>query len=715
MYKPSGAPSIPQTVLLTKQKQILTWEEAQRKAEVLVGQMSLEQKVNMVTGMGWGSSKCVGNTYGNQDPYFPSLCLQDGPLGIRFSDNTTAHVAGITAAASFDKALLYKRAHQMGQESYAKGVHYQLGPCLDIYRSPYGGRGWEAFGEDPFLQGVAGALTVQGIQDAGVVATAKHFLLNNQEVNRTASSSNVDERTLHEIYAWPYARAIEAGVGAVMCSYNLINGTYACENEYTINTVLKKEMGFQGVVMTDWGAHHSTQRSANAGLDMSMPGDITFNSNTSYWGLNLTDAVRHGSVDTTRVDDMALRIATVWYKMGQDKNFPETTLSTFNRSAAPFVPVQDDHHTIVRQIGAAGVVLLRNDGILPLSRHVSKIALIGSDAGPNPKGLNACPDQGCNQGTLGMGWGSGSVDYPYIVTPTQGIAARAGRNTEIALSYNDYDLATAAYVAKRANVAIVFSSADSGENYITVDDNPGDRKNLSLWNNGDALIQAVADANANTIVVIHSVGPVLMPWIDHPNIRAIVWPNLPSQETGNSLADVLFGDINPSGRLPYTIARREADYNVRISTDNNIVYSERLEVGYRHFDAKNIEPLFPFGHGLSYTHFNYSKLTLKINRTEGHIIASVTLKNVGKMDGAEVVQAYIGFPEAAAEPPKVLRGFEKIYLKAGKKTTFDMRFTKTELSIWDTALQDWTVPSGEFSLFIGASSRDIRQTAKFIL
>ncbi|KAI7874859.1 hypothetical protein K492DRAFT_137251 [Lichtheimia hyalospora FSU 10163] len=699
---------------------LLTWDEAYSKAEALVGKMTLEDKVSIVTGKGWEKTKCVGNTGAVEDPAFPSLCLEDGPLGVRFADNVTAGLSGITAAATFDRDLLYKRGSYMGREFYLKGAHMALGPCVDIMRSPAGGRGWEGFGEDPYLQGVAGSETVKGIQDQNVIAVAKHFILNNQETNRKNSSSKVDDRTLHEIYVWPYARMVEAGIGGVMCSYNQIDGTWACEDEYTMNTVLKQQLGFRGLVMTDWGAQMSGIPSALAGLDMTMPGDIVMGDGYSWWGPNLTKYVNDGDVPEDRVTDMATRVTAAWYKMRQDKDFPDTSIRAFDRDSAPEVLVEGDEHAKdVREMGAAAAVLLSNDGILPLSNDLKKIAIVGSDAGPIPMGLNNCSDQACGAGTLAMGWGSGTADFPYLITPYDGIKSRAGDDVDIVHTYDDWDLDKAKDISKDADVAIVFSNAASGEEYLEVDGNVGDRKNLTLWHNGDNLIQAVADANENTVVVIHAVGAVLMPWINHPNIKAVVYPGLPGQESGNSLADVLFGDVNPSARLPFTIAEKEEDYPAHIGHDFDVEYTEKLQVGYKHFDANDIEPLFAFGHGLSYTKFEYSQLKVHAHKKakKGGVLATatVTVSNEGDRDGAEVPQAYIGFPEDAGEPPKLLRGFDKVFIKKGKKAKVTFEFTEMDLSTYDPESKEWNVASGDFTVYVGASSRDIRQTGTFTL
>ncbi|CEP07730.1 hypothetical protein [Parasitella parasitica] len=698
---------------------VLSWEDAYKKADSLVSQMSTKQKVDIATGVGWQNGLCMGNTFGTEDPYFPSLCLQDSPLGVRHADNVTSGVAGINAAASFDKKAIYERGAYMGREFRGKGAHVQLGPGMNFMRSPEGGRGWEAHGEDEFLQGVAAAETIRGIQDEGVIATAKHYILNDQELNRTTSSSDIDKRTLHEVYLWPFARSIEAGVASVMCSYNLVNGTYACENDYLMNTVLKGELGFKGFVQSDWQATHSTAKSVNAGLDMTMPGDIVFFSNDSYFGKNLTDAIDRKEVSEERATDMATRIVAAWYKVGQDKNFPNLTLSSFHMEEAPFVDVQANHKALVREIGAASTVLLKNAGsVLPIDpKKTRKIAIIGSDAGPDPYGLNSCASHGCSNGTLAQGWGSGTADFPYMIDPLAGLTAAFGKNVEIKSTLDDWNLENAAKVAKDAEYALVFSNADSGEQHITVDGNVGDRKNLTLWHNGDALIKAVADVNKNTIVIIHAVGAVMMPWIDHPNVKAVVWPGLQGQETGNSLADIITGKVNPSGRLPYTIAKDASDYNAKPDPNDVVEYNEKLLMGYKWFDHAKIEPLFAFGHGLSYTKFDYNDLKVKAKKHKDSIsvTASIIIKNSGKVDGAEIIQAYIEFPKDAGEPPKLLRGFEKVFLKKGKQDKITFEFTKTELSIWDVNVDGWVVPSGKFTLHVGASSRDIRKSVSFSL
>ncbi|GAB5585921.1 hypothetical protein Unana1_00821 [Umbelopsis nana] len=683
----------------------LSWTAAYAKAKKDVAVLSLEQKASTATGTGWMKGPCVDNTALIGNISFPGLCLQDSPLGVRFAYNVTGGITGVNTAASFDKALASQRGNDMGVEFREKGVNVQLGPDMNMARVPNAGRNWEGFGEDPYLTGVMGALTIQGMYP---IATAKHYIANKQQQLRMSSSSNVDDRTLHEVYVWPFARAVEAGVASIMCSYNKINGVYACENDDTLNRILKEELGFQGFIQSDWAATMSGVPSALGGLDMTMPGDIAFGSNTysTYFGANLAEAVKNGSVPLSRVDDMATRILASWYKLVQENNYPTIGVNFVNQTDAPFRNVQHNHKETIRVIVAASTILLNNDGaVLPLKSPKS-IGIIGSDGGPSPGnfGPTDCADHACD---VGAAW------FPYLIDPYQGIKSHAPSSTMFKASFDDYDLATAASIAKSVDTPIVFVNADSGEGYISVGNNPlGDRANLSLWHGGDALINAVADANPNTIVVIHTVGAVLMPWLN--KVKAVVNAGLPGQESGNSLADVLFGDVNPSGRLPYTMAKQTSDYPALAVNAAEINYTEGLLIGHRWFDAKNIEPLFPFGHGLSYTTFGYAGL--KIKQSAAKVTVTATIHNTGKVDGAEVPQLYVEFPEAAQEPPKVLRGFEKVMIKAGRSTkvSFAVDVAK-ELSIWDTNASKWKNVHGSYQVYVGASSRDIRLQGSFNL
>ncbi|KAI0753721.1 glycoside hydrolase superfamily [Fomes fomentarius] len=711
------------------------WAKAHAQAKKLISGWTLEQKVNVTTGVGWMGGLCVGNIPQVAD--WPGLCLEDSPLGVRFADFATAFPAGVTVASTWNRTLLRQRGQAMGAEFKGKGVHIALGPMMNMGRIAQGGRNWEGFGADPYLTGESAYETILGLQDSGVQACAKHYINNEQEHRRTQESSNVDDRTQHEIYVHPFLRSVQAGVAAVMCSYNQVNGTFACEDDRTLNQILKFELGFQGAVQSDWGAHHSTL-AAVAGLDMSMPGDITFSSHTSWFGANLTAFVQNGTIAESRVDDMAQRIIAGWYLLGQDKNYPDgahltiTSLS-FNAffpndpATNQHVDVQGDHFKVVRQIGAAGTILLKNAGsTLPLKKPGS-IAIIGNDAGPSSRGPNGYADRGGDDGTLAMGWGSGTTDFPYLITPLEAIQQRARQDrSSVHWFLNDWDLAGAASTALDHDVALVFVNADSGEGYITVDGNEGDRKNLTLWGNGENLINAVAAVNPNTVVVAHSVGPsIVESWIENPNVTAVLWAHLPGQETGNSIVDVLYGDFNPSGRLPYTIAKSAEDYSAQLvtgGTGNQILkidYTEGLNIDYRHFDANNIEPRFPFGFGLSYTDFAYSNVRVRAvhhaDRTSAQLEAawakgevSFEVKNTGKVVGGEIPQLYLHFPSSAQEPPNVLRGFTDVLLRPRQSKTVTLSLSRYDLSVWDAEWQGWKKPAGSFAFSVGASSRDFR-------
>ncbi|KAI0324819.1 glycoside hydrolase [Cubamyces sp. BRFM 1775] len=727
------------------------WARAHSRAKQTISSWSLDEKVAATTGVGWMGGRCVGNIPAVAD--WPGLCLEDSPLGVRFTDFVSAFPAGITTASTWRRDLMRARGVAMGAEFKGKGVHVALGPMMNMGRIAQGGRNWEGFGADPFLSGETAFETVLGLQTSGVQACAKHFINNEQEHFRTQESSNVDDRTEHEIYLHPFMRAVQAGVASLMCSYNLVNGTYACENDRTLNQLLKDEIGFQGYVMSDWGAHHSTL-AAVGGLDMSMPGDISFGSHTSWFGANLTAYVNNGTISEARVDDMAERILAAYYLLEQDQNYPEVSFNAFDMTdpaTNAHVDVQADHYKVVREIGAAGTVLLKNVGAaLPLKKPKS-IAVIGNDSGPSLRGPNGYSDRQGDDGTLAMGWGSGTAQFPYLITPLEAIQSRARQassGAQVSWFLGNWDLAGAQATAFQQDVAIVFVNADSGEDYITVDGNEGDRKNLTLWENADNLIGAVAAVNPNTVVVVHSVGPAIVePWIENPNVTAVLWASLPGQESGNSIVDVLFGDYNPSGRLPYTIAKNPADYPAQLITGGSgseilrIDYTEGLNIDYRHFDANNIEPRFEFGFGLSYTTFSYSNLHIspipQADRTSAALEAAwaagkavpaaaggstalwlhrpafavtFAVRNAGKAAaGTEIAQLYVHFPAAAGEPPSVLRGFKDVQaVQPWETREVTITLSRYDLSVWDADAQGWRKPEGKITFSVGASSRDFR-------
>ncbi|KAJ6501213.1 beta-glucosidase [Mycena vitilis] len=665
------------------------WAAAYVKATAAVQKMSLQDKVNLATGVGWENGHCVGNTPAISSISFPGLCLEDSPVGVRDADLVSVFPAAINVAATFNRTLMKQRGVAIGQEFKGKGVHVGLGPMMNLMRVPAAGRNWEGFGGDPYLSG----LTITGMQSAGVQATAKHYINNEQEHFRDASASIVDDRSQHELYALPFLRSVQANVASVMCSY--INSSYSCENDKMLNGVLKTEYGFQGY----WWATHSTL-AINAGLDVR---DITQNSGTSYFGTNLVNAVNSGSVSQTRINDMATRILAAWYLLGQDTGYPAVNFDAWNNNAAfnQHVNVQSNHAALIRQIDAASTVLLKNSGILPL-KAPKTIAVIGNGATNSSKGPNGYTDRGGDDGVLG---------------PFDAIKARSSADgTVVSSSTSDTDLTGARTAATGKDVVFVFLTADSGEGYITVEGNAGDRNSLSAWHSGDALVAAVAAANKNTVVVINAVGPINMEaWITNANG---VLSGVPGQEAGNGLVDVLYGAYNPSGRLPYTIGKSVTDYSAQVTG---------IFIDYRHFDQASIAPRFEFGFGLSYTTFTYSGLTISGSTAGGTrqsgpgsaldpwlhspvVTVSFSIHNNGTVAGNEIPQLYLTFPASANTAPKNLKGFDSVFVGVGQSVTVSMTLSRFNFATWIVPAQRWEVVTGTTTVSIGASSRDIRLT-----
>nr|P22506.1 RecName: Full=Beta-glucosidase 1; AltName: Full=Beta-D-glucoside glucohydrolase; AltName: Full=Cellobiase; AltName: Full=Gentiobiase; Flags: Precursor [Saccharomycopsis fibuligera]AAA34314.1 beta-glucosidase 1 precursor [Saccharomycopsis fibuligera] len=628
------------------------WQEAYARAKAIVGQMTIVEKVNLTTGTGWQLDPCVGNTGSVPRFGIPNLCLQDGPLGVRFADFVTGYPSGLATGATFNKDLFLQRGQALGHEFNSKGVHIALGPAVGpLGVKARGGRNFEAFGSDPYLQGTAAAATIKGLQENNVMACVKHFIGNEQEkyrqpddinpaTNQTtkeAISANIPDRAMHALYLWPFADSVRAGVGSVMCSYNRVNNTYACENSYMMNHLLKEELGFQGFVVSDWGAQLSGVYSAISGLDMSMPGEVYggWNTGTSFWGQNLTKAIYNETVPIERLDDMATRILAALYATNSfptEDHLPNfsswTTKEYGNKYYADNTteivkvnynvdPSNDFTEDTALKVAEESIVLLKNENnTLPISPEKAKrLLLSGIAAGPDPIGYQ-CEDQSCTNGALFQGWGSGSVGSPkYQVTPFEEISYLARKN-KMQFDYirESYDLAQVTKVASDAHLSIVVVSAASGEGYITVDGNQGDRKNLTLWNNGDKLIETVAENCANTVVVVTSTGQINFEgFADHPNVTAIVWAGPLGDRSGTAIANILFGKANPSGHLPFTIAKTDDDY-IPIETyspssgepeDNHLVENDLL-VDYRYFEEKNIEPRYAFGYGLSYNEYEVS-------------------------------------------------------------------------------------------------------------
>ena len=629
------------------------WASAYAQAKAFVSQLTLTEKVNLTTGVGWEGEKCVGNTGSIPRLAFKALCLEDSPLGVRFGDFASAFGAGVMVAATWDRQLFYERGYDMGSEHRDKGVDIQLGPVVGpIGRAPEGGRNWEGFSPDPYLSGIAVGETVKGIQDAGIMACTKHYIANEQEHFRQgggnltgALSSNIDDKTMHELYLWPFADAVRAGTGSIMCSYEQINNSYGCQNSYTLNRLLKNELGFQGFIMSDWSAQHSGVASALAGLDQTMPGDQGFDSGNAFWGANLTIAVLNGTVPQWRLDDMAIRIMAAYYFVGRENNqvddapnFSAWTSDTFGfqhffasedyTQVNYHVDVQQNHYAGIREVAAKGTVLLKNNGALPLTGDEKLTAVFGSDAAENLWGPNGCGDRGCDNGTLAMGWGSGTANFPYLITPLEAIKAEVRSNLGAFEDViDDYAYTQASALARRVGqpgvggACIVFANSDAGEGYITVDFNEGDRNNLTLWHNADTLIATVTEQCNNTIVVMHTVGPVLVDaWYKHPNVTAIIWAGIPGQESGNAITDILYGKVNPGGKSVFTWGDSRGSYGTDLLYEPNNGdappqdnFQNGVFIDYRAFDRLGETPIYEFGFGLSYTTFSYSNLVVQAN------------------------------------------------------------------------------------------------------
>ncbi|KAI4143373.1 MAG: hypothetical protein LQ340_007029, partial [Diploschistes diacapsis] len=432
-----------------------------------------------------------------------------------------------------------------------------------------------------------------------------------------ALSANIDDRTLHELYLWPFAEAVRAGVGAVMTAYNEVNGSASHANSYLINNILKDELGFQGFVMCDWLSQASGVAASLAGLDVAMPGDTMIPLlGTSYWNYELSTAVLNGSLPLSRLNDQVTRIVATWFQLGQDQNYPAPNFSSWTNSTVGLlypgavispvgvvnqhVDVQADHANVSRTISRDSITLLKNDNsTLPLARN-SSLALFGTDQAKNPIGINSCSSRACDEGTLGMGWGSGTANYPYLDDPVTAIMGMASSTT----SYNT-DVFPLTVNPTDGTTAVVFVNADSGEGSETVEGNPGDRtvSGLNTWHSGDTLVQQAAEKYSTVIVVVHSVGPVIMEnWINLPSVKAVLLAHLPGQEAGASLTDVMFGSYSPSGRLPYSIPVAESDYPASVgiasATFGQVqdTFSEGLYIDYRYLNKHSIAPRFPFGH-----------------------------------------------------------------------------------------------------------------------
>ena len=725
------------------QLNFLTWEEAHKKAKEKIKDFTVDEKLSLLYGIQnmqkTRENGCVGSIEPIQDK-FGGICLQDGPAGVRFSLSTQSWQAGINTASTFNKTLMYEVGKAQGKEFREKGINIALGPAMNFLRSPQGGRIWESYGDDPFLAGVAATQVIKGIQSNGVIACAKHYVGNDQETNRKNSSSNIQDQALWEIYIEPFYRSVvDAQVGSIMAAYNAVNDVYCVKNEILVKKYLKEMIGFQGFVMTDWWEVMSNSSdNFNSGVDMNMPGGKDegpeyVGRDKSYWS-NFKTYINDGEITTERLDDAVERILAPMYKLDQFNSyvkFPEVNL---NKNT-----ITKETKKLNREAAAQSNVLLKNeDNILPIRNMKDKtIAIIGNDAIESPCIRDSdcsCKSESNNffQGHISLGYGSGTTYFNYTVDPLTAIKARAEKEGIKIINSNDIiesaevieertivvgkeDIDKAKEVAGEADLCIVFISADSGEQYIDLEKSVGDRYDLKAWHSGDELVEAVLEKNENVIVVINSPGPIDLPWYE--NIKGLIFSGFGGAESGNGIADILFGDYNPSGHLPYVWAELD-NYPSKIKIFSNPTYYDYKEgvfVGQRYFDKNNKTYIFPFGYGMSYTTFEFDKdKNISATMTKEGLKIKFSMKNVGAMEGEAVPMVFLKFPndiEAQDEyPDKLFKGFDKKWIKPNEAVEFEILVDDHALSYFNVLSQKFERPkNGSYTVYVGFDAKNYNE------
>ncbi|MGH9524184.1 MAG: glycoside hydrolase family 3 C-terminal domain-containing protein [Terriglobales bacterium] len=653
-----------------------------KRARDIVRHMTLDEKISELHGIRDDAQGIYRYVPPVPRLKIPALRITNGPAGAgpggtrapRPQAPATALPSPISLASSWDRALSREYGVIAGAESKDLGNGLLEAPDINIARVPQNGRTFEGYGEDPYLAGELSVANIEGIQSQGIIANVKHYVANNQETDRFIVNEDIDERTLREIYLPAFEESIRKGRSAsLMCAYPKINGTFNCENDLLLNKILKKEWGFQGFVTSDFGAVHSTVPSAMAGLDLELP-------TGKYFGDDLKAAVQSGEVPMKVIDDKLVRRFRTMMELG-----------VFDTPPQPQPIPEKEDGAKSRTMAEQGMVLLKNSGnLLPLNREQLKsIAVIG------PTAANA----------ITGGGGSSHVVPLYTVTPVQGMRNRADSSVNVTFA-NGSDVAQAVSMAKAADVAIVM---------VGMVDREGSDHPLVLGDEQDNLVAAVAQANPRTVVVLKTGSAVLMPWIEQ--VPAVLEAWYPGEEDGNAVADVLFGEANPSGKLPVTFPRSLDDLAANTpaqypGVDGVAHYSEGVFVGYRHFDAKNITPLFPFGFGLSYTTFAFENLKLSTSSVSakhpGTVTVEADVRNTGKVTGAEVAQLYVAIPATTVpQPPRQLKGFEKVEIQSGQTAHVSFSLDGLSLSYWDVKSHGWKVAPGKYGVYIGSSSREL--------
>lgn len=650
-------------------------------AHPAIAKMTLDEKLLMLGGQdNW-------HFYGVERLGIPAIRTCDGPHGIRVHtdrpdgscDPATNFPCASALAATFNPELLKEVGETIAKECRHYGIQVLLGPGVNGKRSPLAGRNFEYYSEDPYLSGTMATSFIQGLQHHKVGTSIKHFIANEQETSRLFISSNVDERTLHEIYLTPFEMAIKhANPWTVMASYNRINGTYGCENTHTLMELLKTKLGYDGLVVSDWGAVNDKVDSVKYGLDIQMPGPVELD-------LRLKAAVESGDIPMSVIDEHVERILRLGERVYQrDERYPTLDLEA--------------HHTVAQKTAAETLVLLKNDGILPLKKNTT-IAVIGRFA-----------DDQVRYNGGGSSWlNAYRVERPLDALKTKAKVLYAkGYDQEKVTKASTLE---AVEVAKKAKTVLFFTGTTS-----SMESEGFDRANIDLPVAHRKLLAAVAKVNPNVVVILNN-GAAVDLRSTEPLARAILEAWLLGSAAGQPIADVLFGDINPSGKLsetfPLRLEHTPAYGNFPGQTDH-VDYTEGILVGYRHYDTRKLEVMYPFGHGLSYTTFKLGPIHLSTTELDAKdtLSVSVTLTNTGKRAGAEVVQLYVQDPQSTLiRPEKELRAFKKVFLEPQATQTVDFTLSERDFAAYVTHLGRYAVESGTFNVLIGFSSRDIRRKA----
>ncbi|MEJ6979364.1 glycoside hydrolase family 3 C-terminal domain-containing protein [Pedobacter sp. P351] len=687
------------------------------KITSLLKQMTLEEKIGMIHGNSSFTSAGVARLG------IPELTMSDGPHGVRpehgrdwkldneGNDSSTYLPVGLSLASTWNPELGYAFGAVLGSEAKFRGKDIILGPGINILRTPLNGRNFEYMSEDPFLISKMVVGYIKGVQDQGISACVKHFIANNQETRRDGINVEMSERALREIYLPGFKAAIiEGGANSVMGAYNKFRGEYCTYNDYLVNKILKGEWGFMGLMISDWGAIHSTKVALLGGADLEMGSDIgkpVLKFPDFYMAAPALKMVQKGEVKESVIDDKVRRILRIMFKTNM-----------INATRKPGRHATADHAAIAKKVAEEGIILLKNKGILPLKKNTIKsIAVIGANANRD----NA------------MGGGSSQVLAKYEITPLEGIQACVVNNTAIRYSQG-YSIARDAKAdakmiadavenAKSAEIAIVVGGWTHGYNYSKWADNAfdaegADKPNMNMPFGQDELISAVITANPNTIVVLFGGGAMnITKW--EGKAKAILQVGYPGLEGGSAIAEVLFGDINPSGKLtfswPKTLEDSPAHKIGEYPGDGTTVkYKDDIFVGYRYFDKYKVKPQFSFGHGLSYSKFKYGKLNA--SSTNGVTTVSFTVQNISSNTGAEVVQIYVkDVKSSVIRPEKELKGFQKVFLNAGETKELQFTLDSETFSFFDEKQMKWIQEAGDFEILAGSSSSDLRSKKKIKL